>query len=413
MSESSRPPLSRIEFVGLLASLMAVEALAIDIMLPAFPAIGDAFAVGNANDRSLVITVFLLGFGLPQLFFGPVTDRFGRRAPILIGLGVFILACLATVSVTSFAAMLALRFVQGLAAAAMRVAIIAAVRDRYSGQAMVETMSLIFTIFLVVPIVCPGIGQLILFLGPWPLIFIFMALVGLVLGVWGYFRLPETLPRAERRPLDPAAVTGGFAQVLGHRRAFFYGIAGMFLFGVICNFLNTAQPIYVDIYGLGALFPLALAATAGVEALSQVPCSRVSRRFGMRRTAHGATAVIVFSSFLFTLGTLSATPPLWVYMAMLMFTLPPMVAAFMTTGALGMEPLGEVAGTASSVFGATTMVGGALFGLVTAQLFDGTVTLVLAANAAMGLGAFLCCVVAEKGRLFRRDPAVVPAAGLH
>ena len=137
---------------------MAVDALAIDIMLPALPNMGDALMVANANDRSLVLTAFLLGFGLPQLVFGPLTDRFGRRAPILIGLAIYVFTALSAPLAPSFAVLLALRFVQGVAAASVRVAMLSAVRDRYSGTAMADIMSLVLAIFLLVPIFMPGVG---------------------------------------------------------------------------------------------------------------------------------------------------------------------------------------------------------------------------------------------------------------
>ena len=167
--------LSRREFVFLIASLMIVDALAIDIMLPALPNIGASFALLHDNDRSLVVTAFILGLGLPQLVFGPLSDRFGRRGMILIGMGAYIATAIAATMAPSFAIMLAFRAVQGIAAAAVRVARTASVRDLYAGKAMAEIMSLIFSIFLLVPVVMPSVGQVILLVGPWQLVFLVMA----------------------------------------------------------------------------------------------------------------------------------------------------------------------------------------------------------------------------------------------
>src|SRR5262245_23205557 len=158
--------LSRREFVAFIAALMAVEALALDIMLPALPDIGAAFQVADPNDRSLVLTIFMIGFGLPQVAFGPLSDRYGRRAPILFGLIVYVVCALASTAVESFTALLSLRFLQGVAAASARVGILAAVRDRYAGTAMAEIMSAAMAVFLIIPIVMPGVGQVILLLGP-------------------------------------------------------------------------------------------------------------------------------------------------------------------------------------------------------------------------------------------------------
>jgi MFS transporter, DHA1 family, multidrug resistance protein len=157
--------ISRAEFIALVASFTAINAAAIDVMLPALPFMGEAFQVENANDRSLVLTVFLIGLGLPQLLIGPITDRFGRRAPLLVGLSLYTVAAFAALLVSSFAALLFMRFAQGLGSAAVAVSSQAAIRDRYSGSAMAEVISLALTVFMIVPIVAPFVGQIILLTG--------------------------------------------------------------------------------------------------------------------------------------------------------------------------------------------------------------------------------------------------------
>jgi DHA1 family bicyclomycin/chloramphenicol resistance-like MFS transporter len=409
MTETSLPTMSKAEFVALMAALMAVDVLALDIMLPALPAIGDALGVGDPNDRSLVLTSFLLGFGLPQLLFGPVTDRFGRRAMILVGLAAYVVATLGAAAAPSFALMLGLRFLQGCAAAAVRVGMSSAVRDLYSGQAMAEIMSLVLAVFLLIPIICPSIGQLLLLLGPWQLIFAFMGVVALVFGAWTWLRLPETLASQNRRRLDFAGVAGGFRIVLGNRRALLYGVVGAFMYGIIVGMFSTAQQTYVEIYGLGAWFPVAFAAMASIAAAASLVVSRVIRRVGMRRVAHTAVTLIVAVSGAAAIISLQGPLPLWLFYLTYVVCLPAIVATFNTTGALSMEPLGEVAGTASSVFGAAGTVGGAAFGYVIAQLYDGTLTPMFAANCALAIGALICILLAENGRLFARDQSPVPA----
>lgn len=396
--------ISKREFVVLMAGLMAVDALAVDIMLPAFPAIGQALGIANPNDRSLILTAFLMGFGPPQLICGPLADRFGRRALILGGLAAYIAMSFAAALAPSFAAMLVARFLQGAGAAAVRVAMMAAVRDRFSGQAMVDIMSLVLAIFLLVPIVCPTIGQLLLFFGSWQLIFVFIALFASVFALWSALRLPESLRPTDRRSLDFGVVADGFRIVLGDRRAFFYGIVGAFMYGIISNLLNTSQQIYVEIFHLGAWFPVAFAFTTVVASIANLFMSRITRFFGMRRVAHASVLLIVMTSAIFAVMSLAGPPTLWAFYVMLMVVFPCVVATFTTTSALAMEPLGEVAGTASSVFGAVSTVGGALFGVATAQLYDGTVTPVLWANCIMGICTLACFVIAEKGRLLMQMP---------
>src|SRR5690606_25262847 len=255
--------LSRPEFIGLMAALMALNALAIDVMLPALPYMGEALGVGSENERQFVIGAYMLGFGIAQLAIGPLSDRFGRRAPLLIGLVVYIFCAFAATFAPDFGVLLALRFVQGIGAAGTRVIATSVVRDCYSGRQMAEVMSLTFMVFMAVPIVAPGIGQIILLSGPWQHIFLFMAGLGAVFSLWAFFRLPETLDPANRRQLTVASILQGFRIVFTNRSAIFYGLAGMFLFGALFGFISSSQQVYVDIYGLGVYFPVAFAAMAG------------------------------------------------------------------------------------------------------------------------------------------------------
>ena len=413
------PParLSKFEFVALIAAVQAVDVLAIDIMLPALPQIGAAFSVLRENDRPLVITLFLLGFGLPQIVFGPLIDRFGRRLPILLGLGVYILCVSGALAAGSFAALLAFRFVQGIGAAAVRVAIGATVRDLYSGEEMAKITSLVLAIFLLVPILMPSIGQLILLFAPWQAIFVAMGGIALALAAWTYFRLRETQALADRRPLTFGGITAGFALVLGNRRAFFYGISGMFLYAVVLGLLiNTSQQILVGVYGLGVYYPLALGLVAGVAAVSSLTVSRFIGRLGLQRGAHLACVALLTLTIGATSVSATIGLPLWGYLLFACLVPLPLVTGFTTTGALSMQPLGEVAGTASAVFGMLNVVGGAVLAYLIGQSFTGSVTPVLAGLALMAVCAVGCSLVAEKGRLFARDQsakagAIAPAVG--
>ena len=399
MSVSPRA-ISRAEFIALVAALVTINAAAIDVMLPALPNMGEAFGVADPNDRSLVLTVFLLGLGLPQLFFGPLTDRFGRRVPLLAGIAVFTAAAFAAILAPSFGALLAIRFLQGAGSAAVNVAITSAVRDRYSGSEMAEVMSMVFTVFMIVPIVAPSVGQALLLTGTWQLIFVFMGGLGLIFGLWAFLRLRETLKVEARRPFSVRSVAEGFGIVLSSRVALFYGLSGMFMFGGILGFVNSAQQIYVGIYGLGALFPIVFAATPLTFALAFFLNSRLVSRFGMRRLSHGSMLAFLVVTGTWLVLSLAGIMPLWLFVGMMMLTGLTQGLAWGNVGALSMEPLGAVAGTASAVFGAFSTVGAAILGYVVAQFFDGTTTPVIAAFFVFGLCIVGCFYVAEGGKLF-------------
>jgi DHA1 family bicyclomycin/chloramphenicol resistance-like MFS transporter len=400
--------LSRTEFVALIAAIMSLNALAIDVMLPALPYMGESLGVAEENHRQFVVSVYMVGFGIGQLLVGPLSDRFGRRVPLLIGIGTYVAAVIAAGFAPSFAVLLALRFVQGLGASATRVVATAVVRDCFAGRAMAEVMSLVFMVFMVIPVIAPGIGEVLLQVGPWQSIFVFMGSLALAFGLWAYLRLPETLAPERRRPLTAASVLGGFRLVVSNRLALWYALAGTFLFGALFGFISTAQQIYVDLYGLGVWFPAAFAFVAGLMALSSFLNSRIVRRVGMRRISHFAVLAFTALSGLLLLVSLRGQPPLWLFLGMLSAIMFMFGWAASNMNSLSLQPLGTVAGTASSVFGFIQTLGGALLGGFVGQQFNGTVVPTAAGYFILGAVAVVCVLVAERGRLFGASPEEGP-----
>lgn len=405
----NNPVLPKAEFVALLACLTMVNALAGDIMLPALPDLGSAFSVANPNDRSLVLMVFGVAFGAAQPFFGPLTDRYGRRRTILAGMLVYAACSAASVFAPDFVALLSIRFAQGMAAAAVTVAVTAAVRDRYEGAEMAQVTSLMTSIFLLVPVFMPSVGQLLLLLGTWRLIFCAMAGIALVIAAWAWLRFGETLPQDRRRPLSFAGIFEGFALVFSNRRAFFYGVTGMFLLGAILGMVFTSQQVYVDVYGWGVWYPLAMAAMGGSASVCSLAAAGLLGRLGLRRSAHGSMIVLSLLTFSGALIASTGQLPGWAYLLILCLVGAPLVGGLASGGALSMRPLGAVAGTAAAVFGLMTNVFGTAFSYFIAQSFDGTPVPTLTGMGVMGLGGLICCLIAENGRLFGRDEPVAPA----
>ncbi|ODT49877.1 multidrug effflux MFS transporter [Devosia sp. 63-57] len=400
MSDHATRVLPRIEFIALIAALMALNALAIDVMLPALPYMGEALGISSENERQFVVSSYMLGMGIAVLAFGPLTDRFGRRGPLLVGVGIYVVAVIIAAFAPNFAILLVLRFIQGMGAASVRVIATAVVRDRYSGREMAEIMSLTFMVFMAIPIIAPGIGQVLLLTGPWQAIFIFMGLLAAAFWVWTYLRLPETLPESQRRPLALRSVLDSFRIVFTNRVAISYGLAGMFLFGALFGFITSSQQIYVDIYGLGVYFPVAFAAMAGLMAVSSFTNSKVVRRFGMRRLSHGAMLVFTIFSGIWLVLALIGHLPLWLFFSLLAIIMFAFGWASSNMNSLSMEPLGAVAGTAASVFGFVQTVGGAVLGSLAGQMFNNTTIPVATNYFLMGVMALVCILVAEKGKLF-------------
>ncbi len=395
--------MGRVEFIAMMAFLMALNALAIDIMLPGLPQIGASLDVQNENHHQYVVSAYLIGFGIAQLFYGPIADRFGRRRPMLFGLGIYVLSSLMVVLVPSFGTLLALRFIQGIGSAATRVITVSIVRDVYGGRQMAEVMSLIMMVFMVIPVVAPGTGQVIMMFGHWHWIFVFMAAAALAVGLWMYLRLPETLHLEDVRSFTAKSIVQGFRIVLTERVALCYTIASTFIFGALFGFINSAPQIYLGIYGLGALFPVAFAAVALFMALSSFVNARLVGRFGMRRLSHASLlGFIAINSVWLLIQILGPQPmpfPLFiVFFALAMFQFGWIGSNF---NSLAMEPLGHVAGTASSVLGFMGTVGGSLIGAIIGQAFDGTALPLVAGFFTVSLIGLVFVLIAERGQLFR------------
>ncbi|MBO6719539.1 MAG: multidrug effflux MFS transporter [Rhizobiaceae bacterium] len=391
----------RWEFIAIAAALMSLNALAVDIMLPGLQQIGASLGEHDENNRQFVITAYLAGFGFAQIFFGPISDRFGRRLPLLVGLVVYVLAALACAFVPSFGSLLLLRLIQGIGAAATRVITISVVRDRFGGRAMAEVMSLIFMVFMIIPIIAPGIGQAVMLFADWHAIFLFMAGIAVLFTIWTWYRLPETLHEAYRRPFELKTILDGFRIVLTERIAISYTMALMVIFGALFGFINSAQQVYVDIYNKGAAFPFYFALVAGTMAIMSFVNSRLVGKFGMRRLAHGALLAFIAVNGVAFAFAVAGPVPFWLFVALFMVAMALFALIGSNFNALAMEPLGHVAGTASSILGFTQTVGGAILGALIGQAFNGTIVPLTAGYFFFGAGALLLVLVAERGRLFQ------------
>jgi DHA1 family bicyclomycin/chloramphenicol resistance-like MFS transporter len=169
--------LSTGEFVALAAALMATQAIAVDAMLPALPTIVRQLQVADENHGQWIITIYIAGVGIGQLFWGLMSDRFGRRPVLLSGIGMYVLASAGCAISGSFTALLAWRALHGLAAASI-VVTRSVIRDRFSGRPMARILSLTFMVFLTVPIIAPSLGQLVLLLAPWRSVFALFTVYG-------------------------------------------------------------------------------------------------------------------------------------------------------------------------------------------------------------------------------------------
>lgn len=384
------------EFVAMMAALMASNALAIDSMLPALPAIGDALGVADENRRQLVIAVYLLGFGAAQLIYGPLSDRFGRRWLLAGGLALYGLFSLAAGLVTSFEWLLAVRFLQGVAAAATRVLVVSVVRDRYSGPAMARIMSLVMIVFMIVPVLAPTLGQGVLLFASWREIFIMLGVYGAILAVWLVLRLPETLPPERRRPLSVRSIGEAAWITLSTRQSIGNTVAQTLLLGALFAFINSIQQIVFDVFERPELIGLVFAMIAAPMTISSYANSRLVMRFGSRLLLLVALSCFTSVAAIHLLVAEVAGEDIWVFVGLQAATMIFFGMIGANAGALAMEPLGHVAGTASSIQGMITTVGGAGIGFAIGQAFDRTTIPFLIGFTACGVASLLVALWANR-----------------
>lgn len=408
MSETrSIAPLSVPELVAMVAALSALNALSIDIMLPALPLMGADFGLTTDNDRQLIVIAYVALFGTSQLIYGPLADAFGRRSVLIYALGIYVLGSVLCVVAPSFELFLAARLMQGIGAAATRVISVAVVRDLTEGRRMAQIMSMAMTAFMIVPIIAPGIGQLILFVAPWRWIFGVLLIYSLVVLAWTLIRLPETLHPENRTPFNPKAIAVAYASVLRERQTVGYMIATVFITGCLFGYITSSEQLFVDVYDLGPAFPLAFASIAIAISCGTFLNSRLVIRHGMRRLSHGMiiglTAAATLLAVLAQLGFAS----FWVFTALLALTFAMFGLIASNFNAIAMEPVGRVAGSASALYGAVTATGGAIVGALIGRAFDGTVVPFAVGLAASGALTLLSVLWTERGRLFATGAPIV------
>lgn len=408
--DPKRPFVTTVELIAMVGALMGLNALSIDIFLPALGEIGDDLGAPG-NDRQLIITGYVFGFGIAQLVFGPLADALGRRAVLLAALAAYLVSTVICVMAPTIELMIAARALQGVAAAATRVIAVALVRDLVSGRRMAEIMSFAMTVFMVAPILAPGIGQGVLAVSGWQAIFAVLFALAAVLAVWMYVRLPETLRAENRLSLRPAAAARNYLAAASNRQSAGYIGAAAFIFGALFAFIATSEQVMAELYQLGAWFPLAFGAVAIGLAGANIINARIVGRFGMRRISHTAVIAFVVLNTVHLGVALLGQPPFWLFYtlltaAMMLFSM--MGANF---SSLVMEPAGERAGTAAALYGAVTSMSGAVLGSVIGQMFNGTVIPLIAGFLAMGAGALAMVVWTEKGDLFGVGEGEEPSEG--
>lgn len=393
-------PIGFVEFVLLIAALMALTALGIDSMLPALPAIGEALNASPAA-RPFVVTAFLIGFGVAQLVHGPLADRYGRRRVLVVALVIYIIANAASAVAGSFLLLMIARVCAGAAIAATRVATVALVRDCYHGRAMAQVMSIAFMVFMVVPILAPAFGELVLLFGNWRLIFWTIAGLSTLVLIWFAVRMPETLAPEAQLPISPSRIWSGWRETATDRLSLGYTLAATALMAALYGYLNSIQPIMAVTFGREKLLALIFATTSVTMAAANLLNSRIVMRLGTRLISHSAVSILIAVSALHFALIALGMESLVTFAVLQAITMACFGLATSNFSAMAMERMGGIAGTASSVQGFTSVTIGSIIGAGIGQAFDGTAGPLVLGFLTAGIVAFGVVFVTERGRMFR------------
>ena len=383
----------------MVAALMALNAFAIDIMLPGMGVIADYYQV-TGNQQQWLLYSFMIGFSAPQLIFGPITDRFGRRTLLRICIAAYVVFAFMCMATKSFYILCLVRFLQGIFASGIRVMAVSIVRDVTAGRAMARIMSLVMTVFMIIPIIAPAIGQGVMIIAGWKWMFGVLGVAGVIILVWVHFRLPETLKQENQQELNISKALSGFWQVLTTRVTLGYMAASGVIYGALFAFIAAAEQIFEDVFHAGDRFALWFAIIAGTLAIGNFVNSRVVERFGMRRMSHGILLAFIGFSIANYIILQTAGEKLIYFLPLFALTFGCFGMLGANFSAIAMEPQGKIAGTASALYGFSTTGVAIMFGYFVSSQFNGTVSPIVLGFVVLGILSLIIVLITERGKLF-------------
>jgi DHA1 family bicyclomycin/chloramphenicol resistance-like MFS transporter len=363
------------EFIALVTALMAMTALGIDLMLPAFPDIRAEYGMAADSTKvAWIVTAYFLGMSIGPWLYGPLSDRIGRRRPLYAGLVLYMIGASMAALAPTWTLVVVARFIWGVGASGPRSLAVTMVRDRHKGDVMARLMSMIMAVFMLVPILAPALGSGLIHVLPWRAVFWFPAVIAVVMMVW-VRRLPETLRPENRRAFSVRSVASAGREMVTHRQAMGLTLAMTFLYSTMTAYIASVEVIVGDVFGLTAWFPLIFASIAVLFAANSLFNARLVRRIGVIRLVRRMSLVgIGAASALFAVSLLhGGKPNFWLFAIALAVALPLAQGLTPNCNSAAMDPLPHVAGTASAIIATFTTAGGAVLGGVAANAFDGTV----------------------------------------
>lgn len=367
---------SFVEFVTLMALYVAMMAISIDMVLPSLFLMGKEFGIADQNQMQYVIGVLFLGFTFGQIIYGPLADSFGRKPTVYLGLIIFAAGNVLSISAQDYSTMLLGRFLQGFGAAAPRIVSIAIIRDLYKGRDMARVMSFIMTIFIIIPVIAPSIGQALLLVVSWRFLFGIFLAAAIIATIWTFIRLPETLKKQDIRPFNLPTIWQDLLVVLGNKFSLGYTICAGLVFGALIGYLASSRQIFQDYFLAGELFPIYFGISALSIGASSILNSMIVRKYGMKLLCHYALILMMAMSVALIAVSILQNHQvlLWQFMIFAVITFFALGMLFGNLNALAMEPMGHIAGVAAAVTGCLSSGISAIIGTAIGQSYNNTLT---------------------------------------
>jgi len=340
------------EFVALMAALMSITALTIDAILPALSYIGISVHSLSSTENQQLITMIFLGLGVGQLFFGPLSDSYGRKPMVYVGFLIFFLASLVCIFATSMLWMIFGRILQGIGLSAARTISISMIRDTYEGDYMAKVMSFVTAFFILIPVIAPALGKMVLDLWSWQAIFYMQILCSLLVVLWFWRRQPETLKPRYKIPFSKHSFIAGFLALIQFKKTLAFTIITGLITGSFLVYLSAAQQVFEEQYAMANEFPYIFAGLAISIGLATFLNGTLVLRLGMRKLAFSALCVFFSTSLLHVLLFWNTANPrvsvLVLFLSVQFFSLG---FLFGNLRSLALEPIGHIAGIGAAITG--------------------------------------------------------------
>ncbi len=384
--------ISRTEFITMMACIELLTALAIDIMLPTFDTVRQHFNLDRESTATARLVTFFFFGQFFQLVFGPMADKYGRIPILRTGFLLYLGGCIASVLAPGMFWLLIARFVMGMGSSSMFVSVMACVRDRFAGNEMARAMSLIFTIFLIVPVVAPLLGAAILSVSNWQVVFLTPALFAAIVFIWS-LRLKESKPNDKQMSANTFAVFHSFREVFANRVFIRYTAISTILFAAFSSYVSSSERIIGTIYGQPHLFVYIFGIIGFCMSIFTFINARLVQRLGAHRTLRLLLSSYVLLAVLLLIITLTSKVPIHLFV---LFTIVGLlqsvnIAIEPNSSSLALEPMGDKAGMAASIYGTSYLVIGAFGGsLIDSLLVHSVVPLTIAycVGGLIALGIF-------------------------